>query len=295
MKSPQLIAGLATLALVLLGVGYWHARRSTVLPITSFVECAAAGNPVMESSPRQCVTEDGRHFTEEAVAQPTGKENLIRVTSPSPGSRITSPVTITGEARGTWFFEASFPVYVTDWDGLIIGEGHATANGEWMTTEFVPFTAVITFDTSQIRGNYSNRGTIILKKDNPSGLPKHDDALEIPVLFAITAPPAPKPVATGTVNGTVFLSPTCPVEQDPPDAQCSSRPYATTIRISRQGVPYATITTTAAGAYTTTLPAGTYTFLPKGSATFPRCSETQITVVANTIKTENLHCDTGIR
>lgn len=295
MKSPQLIAGLAIVALALLGAGYWYVHQPTVLPVTNFTECAAAGNPVMESYPRQCVTEDGRHFTEEIAAQPTGKEDLIRVTSPIPGSLIMSPVTITGEARGTWFFEASFPVYVTDWDGLIIGEGHATANGEWMTSEFVPFTAVITFDTSQIRGNYSNRGTLILRKDNPSGLPEHDDALEIPVLFATTAPPVPKPAATGTVNGTVFLSPTCPVEQNPPDPKCSPRPYATTIRISRQGVPYATITTTAAGAYTTTLPAGTYTFLPKGGATFPRCSETQVTVIANTTKTQNLDCDTGIR
>ena len=31
---------------------------------------------------------------------------------------------------------------------------------------------------------YSNRGALILKKDNPSGLPEHDDALEVPILFA---------------------------------------------------------------------------------------------------------------
>ena len=33
--------------------------------IESFEECAAAGNPVMESYPRQCRTEDGKHFVEE--------------------------------------------------------------------------------------------------------------------------------------------------------------------------------------------------------------------------------------
>lgn len=33
--------------------------------IRSFEECAAAGNPVMESYPRQCRTPDGRTFTEE--------------------------------------------------------------------------------------------------------------------------------------------------------------------------------------------------------------------------------------
>ncbi len=32
--------------------------------IDSFEDCAAAGNPVMESYPRQCRTPDGQHFTE---------------------------------------------------------------------------------------------------------------------------------------------------------------------------------------------------------------------------------------
>lgn len=184
MKPAPLIISLAALALVFLGAGYWYVHQQAVPPITSFSECAAAGNPVMESNPRQCLTKDGMHFTEEIVTQPTGKEDLIQVTSPTSGSTITSPVMVTGKARGTWFFEASFPIYVVDWDGLIIGEGHATADGEWMTSEFVPFTALISFDTSKIRGNYSNRGTLILKKDNPSGLPEHDDAVEIPILFA---------------------------------------------------------------------------------------------------------------
>jgi len=32
--------------------------------IDSFEDCAAAGNPVMESYPRQCRTADGKHFVE---------------------------------------------------------------------------------------------------------------------------------------------------------------------------------------------------------------------------------------
>ncbi|MFH1170055.1 MAG: Gmad2 immunoglobulin-like domain-containing protein [Candidatus Vogelbacteria bacterium] len=117
------------------------------------------------------------------------KADLVRVNSPRPGEVVSSPLTITGQARGTWFFEASFPVYITNWDGLIIGQGIATAKEDpnaadgagWMTTEFVPFEAAITFVVD--KNAYSNRGTLILKKDNPSELPEHDDALEIPVLF----------------------------------------------------------------------------------------------------------------
>jgi len=33
--------------------------------INSFEDCVAAGNPIMESYPRQCRTEDGKHFVEE--------------------------------------------------------------------------------------------------------------------------------------------------------------------------------------------------------------------------------------
>ncbi len=105
--------------------------------------------------------------------------NLIRVSTPQPNEQIQSPLAISGEARGNWFFEATFPVVLTNWDGLIIAESYATAKGEWMTTDFVPFTATLNFQ----KPIYGERGYLILKKDNPSGLPEHDDALEVPVRF----------------------------------------------------------------------------------------------------------------
>lgn len=117
----------------------------------------------------------------DGAAHIESKANLIRLTEPTPNAKVTSPLTLHGEARGYWFFEASFPVSVVDWDGRIIGDGIAQANGEWMTEDFVPFTATINFtippDTPY------RRGTLILKKDNPSGDPSRDDALEIPITF----------------------------------------------------------------------------------------------------------------
>jgi Immunoglobulin-like domain of bacterial spore germination len=109
------------------------------------------------------------------------KKDLIVLSSPIPLSQISSPVTLTGKARGYWFFEGSFPVTVVNWDGLIIGEGIATADGEWMTENFVPFTATVNF-TFDPETPYK-RGSLILQKDNPSGLPENDDALEIPITF----------------------------------------------------------------------------------------------------------------
>lgn len=103
----------------------------------------------------------------------------IRVTSPEVGGEITSPLMVEGQARGTWFFEATFPLVLVNWDGLIIAEGYAQAEGEWMTEEFVPFKGELVFT----KPPYDTRGTLILQKDNPSGLPEHDDAIEIPVVF----------------------------------------------------------------------------------------------------------------
>lgn len=154
---------------------------TTTIPdvvINNFNDCVAAGNLVLESYPRQCNTADGQHFTEE-VGNVLAMQDQIILTSPLPNDVITSPLTITGEARGTWFFEASFPVVLTNWDGLIIAEGIAEAQGDWMTEEFVPFTATLEFDIP----DYKNNGSLILKKDNPSGLPEYDAALEIPVFF----------------------------------------------------------------------------------------------------------------
>lgn len=121
-----------------------------------------------------------------APAEVVQYKDLIRVTSPKPGDVITSPLTIRGEARGNWYFEASFPISLTNWDGLIIAEHYAQAQGEWMTEEYVPFEAVLEFDTplNPLGQDFMKNGTLILRKDNASGLPEHDDAFEIPVKFS---------------------------------------------------------------------------------------------------------------
>ena len=104
----------------------------------------------------------------------------VVVESPRPQQVISSPLEIRGKARGTWYFEATFPVVLVDWDGLIIAEHYAQADGEWMTPDFVPFTASLEFE----RPEYGERGWLILRRSNPSGLPEHDAAVEIPVMFA---------------------------------------------------------------------------------------------------------------
>jgi Immunoglobulin-like domain of bacterial spore germination len=119
-------------------------------------------------------------------AQIDAKADLIQVVTPAGMDVVTSPLSLAGKARGNWFFEASAPVSLVNWDGLIIAEGFVTADGDWMTTEFVPFSGTLEFTSPYKDGDpeFMKRGTLIFKKDNPSGLPENDDAVEIPVLFS---------------------------------------------------------------------------------------------------------------
>lgn len=145
--------------------------------VTSFAECVEAGHPVMESYPRQCRA-DGETFVED-IGNALQKQDLIRVQEPSPNATISSPLTVSGEARGYWFFEATFPVTLLDGNGDVVTETFAQADGEWMTEDFVPFETVVLFDQPT-----TETGTLILHRNNASGLPEHDDQLRIPVTFS---------------------------------------------------------------------------------------------------------------
>ncbi len=112
-------------------------------------------------------------------ATPTSTTNpLIQVTFPQANDLVSSPLTITGQARGNWYFEASFPIKLYDANNVLLGTGIAQAQGNWMTTNFVPFIAVLTYSTPT-----TTTGTLVLEKDNPSGEPANDASIQIPVTF----------------------------------------------------------------------------------------------------------------
>ncbi len=110
----------------------------------------------------------------------------LTLEEPSDGDTVTSPLQISGMARGSWFFEGSFPVSLTNWDGLIIIEGYVElADGEetWMTEEFVGFEGELEFENPSWEEEFSKRGSLILQKANPSGMVENDEAYEITVWF----------------------------------------------------------------------------------------------------------------
>lgn len=227
------------------------------------------------------------------------KTEPIRVDSPRANEVIHNPLTVTGEARGNWFFEASFPLVVVDWDGLIIGEGFATAEGEWMTEDFVPFTGTVNFDLAT--NTPYRRGAVIFKKDNPSGLPEHDDALEIPIEFGEEELPDTTsilPFDSG-VYGVVLRGPICPVLQNPPQPECDDQPFETIVQViadlSASSAPFATFKTNAEGEFSFALPPGDYTMQVENNMPFPSCQPQTISVKPGEMQEVILNCDTGIR
>lgn len=91
---------------------------------------------------------------------------------------ITSPYQLTGEAPGSWYFEASFPVVLKNSQGDVILETYAQAESDWMTTEMVPFVIDLIFEIDR-----EQSGELILRKDNPSGLVEHDAQISYPIIL----------------------------------------------------------------------------------------------------------------
>lgn len=113
--------------------------------------------------------------THQVVFSPDGS---IGITMPGLDATVTSPIGIEGQAAGTWFFEASFPIKILDADGTVLGQGSAQALGDWMTTGTVAFSANIPFTTPK----YAT-GTIVFSNANPSGAPANAKQFRFVVRF----------------------------------------------------------------------------------------------------------------
>ena len=103
----------------------------------------------------------------------------IVVNSIKENQEVASPIQILGEARGNWFFEATFPVKLVDIDGNVMATSTARAESDWMTGDFVKFNATLEYATT----TSTNHALIVLSKDNPSGNPEFDQSIFIPVIL----------------------------------------------------------------------------------------------------------------
>ncbi len=187
--------------------------------ITDFDSCAASGLPVQESYPEACIAPDGtRHVRD--IGNEIEKSDLIRIDTPRPNDTVSSPLAVSGSARGSWFFEGSFPLRVEDENGNTIGAGYAQAKGEWMTEGFVDFSATVEFSATP-----RTKGRLILEKDNPSGLAERDNSLTVPVTFGTQAGTVSVLIyfPNDTKNGTTDCSVVYPVFRSIAKTQAPAR------------------------------------------------------------------------
>ena len=101
----------------------------------------------------------------------------VLVVFPKPNASVPKKFTVTGKAPGNWFFEASAPIQIRDSENSKIFQGTIKTEEDWMTTKLVPFSGEITVS------GYTGPATLVLLRDNPSGLPENDDSIEVPIVI----------------------------------------------------------------------------------------------------------------
>jgi hypothetical protein len=108
----------------------------------------------------------------------TSQNDLIRIGFPESGEKVGGTINVTGIARGAWYFEGEFPIYLVDSAGKKLADAPALAQGEWMTENFVPFSATLKYGV-----NKTTKAKLIVRKNNPSDLEGNNASVEIPVVL----------------------------------------------------------------------------------------------------------------
>ncbi len=156
------------------------------LVLVALIVCLVAFFAYMRLAPSVQLPSDDQSATSTPTLpeEKPGIKDLIEITRPASAALVESPLLIKGRARGTWFFEASFPIKLVDGNGNLLGSTIATAETDWMTTEFVPFTANLTFTLPS-----TTTGVLIFEKDNPSGLPEYAAEFRMPIRLEVQETP----------------------------------------------------------------------------------------------------------
>lgn len=146
---------------------------------------APAPEPTPEQASASAVS-GSIELAADEVAAPAGE---ITVTSPAPGSKVTSPLTVEGTVINNWMFEGVFPVELAvDGEVVTAAPGQQQAPDNWTNPGPVKFKAVIEFTVTEEKS-----AVLILKEDMPR--PKSPDSdepgpartLRIPVTLAPSA------------------------------------------------------------------------------------------------------------
>ncbi len=159
MKNNIIFGVFALIVIALVGYAYMNLKKeSPQVACPADAQICSDGSSVLRTGPSCSFAPCP------VVKENKYKDDLMVIDSPELNGVVTSPIQITGQAKGTFFYEGSFPILVTDSKGQIIGDGVATAQGAWATESLVPFTATIPYLLPS--GSTEKTGTIILQSED---------------------------------------------------------------------------------------------------------------------------------
>ena len=104
----------------------------------------------------------------------------VVIIQPKINDLVTSPLKIHGTALSSWFFEGQLVILLNDDKNNVLanGIGQEDTPGSWTQGGMVSFTSDLKFTTS------AKSGYLVIKNDNPSGLPENQKEYRIPIKFS---------------------------------------------------------------------------------------------------------------
>lgn len=113
-------------------------------------------------------------------AQPTLPSQEVTLEMQKANTIVTSPFEIKGYAPGSWFFEGQLLGEIKTASNETLATFPLQAQGGWMTTDPVLFTGKAAFMVENADASIY----LIIKNDNPSGLPENEKSAAFPLKIA---------------------------------------------------------------------------------------------------------------
>jgi len=153
-------------------------RISSLCLLLSLFGCGEAGSdgPTAEAAAEKLAKQGIVDFNPNNDVRPL--DSLLRLDSPAPGAKLSSPFTVSGEASTSFFFEAAMPYQITDEQEKVIGEGFVKPQKFWMNKGVVTFNDKISYEAPA-----GTKGFLRLKNNDTSRVDKFERAMTIPVVL----------------------------------------------------------------------------------------------------------------
>lgn len=153
-------------------------RICSLCLLLSLFSCGQDGSngPTAEAAAEKLAKQGIVDFNPNNDARPL--DSLLRLDSPAPGAKLSSPFTVKGEASTSFFFEAAMPYQITDEEGNLIGEGFVKPKKFLMNTGVVTFDHKISYEAPA-----GTKGFLRLKNNDASRVDKFERAMTIPVVL----------------------------------------------------------------------------------------------------------------